>query len=66
MGEPHRVCEGESMFDIAPTSAEFCEWRQGEVCVRQYWWSVKTFMLPITWVVGFNGEGVVVVKFRLD
>lgn len=56
MGAPHRQ-RRENFYGSA---------RDKAACKVQYVYAVETFFLPISWVVGFDDNEIVVTNFRLD
>ena len=62
MGKQHSIRDGDGMFSGGPLNDSPV--RKG--AAYQYQYSVRTFFLPITWIIEFNARHQVIYKFRLD
>ncbi len=65
LGAPYKTKRSDNLYKAVPRVTALYEGSQ-EACEFQYLYVKETFFLPLAWIVGFDANGTVVVKFRLD
>jgi len=65
MGEPRRIRSGQDVIMARSTWDDVADEPSSSVHL-EYGYHAETFYLPVDWLVGFNEEGAVVSKHRLD
>ena len=65
MGQPHAIRQGQS---VTLTSMAWNNqgYGQGNLCDFEYVYRVRTILGTIEWIIGFDNEGGVIAKHRLD